>query len=248
MDLRYTLACAALFTGVYVSGQVVLLHDEDGALVNGTVICHAAYGGATDTISLLATLTGNVDRTVNLRRYELQVVPNTKNFYCWGVCYTPQDAGAIPVWTSVHTVNMSPGVEINNFHAYYQPYGQAGPSSFRFVWFDVNAPLDTTWVDLVFGCSVGMGESSVAVPSFEAFPNPALDEAMTLHYSLVGALGTSELVVYNTLGEGIRREPIRAASGVLVLRREELQPGIYFATIEVDGRSVLTRRIVIGSR
>lgn len=248
MKLRYAFTGAALILGVLASGQVVLLKDEDGNTVNGTVICHAAVGGATDTISLLTTLTGNTNKTINVLRYELQVPSGTKNFYCWGVCYTPQNAGVIPVWESVHPVAMVAGVEINNFHGYYQHEGYPGPATFRYVWFDVNNPQDTTWVDLVFGCSVGMNEGAVEGSGLEAFPNPAVDEVMTLHYTLDGAARAAELVVYNALGERIRREPIQTPNGTVVLQRDELRPGVYFATIEVDGRSVTTRRIVVGSR
>lgn len=228
---------------------VVILTDEEGNVVNETVVVKASsIMNSTDTVSLFATLTGDAERTVNLRRYEVDVVESTRNFFCWGVCYTSQSAGTLPVWESAHPVFMSPGVEVDNFHAYYKPQGQAGVSLFRFVWFDTENPDDSTWVDIQYNAEVGIGESTGGVLGFDAFPNPALDAPMTVRFTLEPSVVGAELVIYNTLGSKVRRTPVRGSNASIVLQRDELQPGVYFANIEVNGRALLTRRLVIGSR
>jgi hypothetical protein len=245
----YAAVIALLPSTLLAQEPVVILTDEDGNVVNETLVVKAsAVTNSTDTVSLFATLTGDAERTVNLRRYEVDVVETTRNFFCWGVCYTSQSAGSLPVWESAHPVFMSPGVEVDNFHSYYKPMGQAGVSLFRFVWFDVDDPDDSTWVDIQYNAEVGIGENSGGVIGFEAYPNPALDAPMTVRFTLDPTVVGAELVVYNTLGSKVRRQPVRGGNATVVLQRDELQPGVYFANIEVGGRALLTRRLVIGSR
>ena len=91
--------------------------------------------------------------------------PLTQNYFCWGVCYGPQDAGAIPAWSSLpqHSITMSPGVGYSNFGGYHSPMGQVGSSTYRFVWYDVGNPTDTVWVDIEFEAnSVGIHEAATA--------------------------------------------------------------------------------------
>ncbi|MBK7620550.1 MAG: T9SS type A sorting domain-containing protein [Flavobacteriales bacterium] len=228
---------------------VVILTNEEGEEVNETLITvYSAPWEAVDTVSLFATLTGGVDRTVNLRRYEVDVVTGTRNFFCWGVCYTSRAAGVSPVWESAHPVYMTPGVPVNNFHAYYRPEGIAGGSLFRFVWFDMDNMNDSTWVDILFDSQVGIDENAAGVIGFETFPNPALDAPMNIRVTLDPSVRGAELVVYNALGSKVHREPVRGTSNTVVLQRDQFQPGVYFANLEVAGRALITRRLVIGSR
>jgi hypothetical protein len=244
-----TLAALCLPTLLIAQQPIVTLTDEGGNVVNGTVV-HALSGTweLRDTVSLFAQLNAESERTVNLRRYEVQMVEQSKNFYCWGVCYTAQTAGNIPVWESAHPVFMGAGQTVDNFHAYYESRGYAGASTFRFVWFDVDNMNDSTWVDIVFDSAVGMGENSGGVLGFDAYPNPALDAPMTVRFSLDPSVVGAQLVVYNALGGKVLVRQVRGASASVVLPRDEFQPGVYFANVEVGGRALITKRLIIGGR
>src|SRR5688500_18148493 len=67
----------------FVQGQgIVTLTDEGGEVVNGTVISVPSLpSDVTDTISLFAQLNGSFSDTtqVNLRRYEIWPVENSRN-------------------------------------------------------------------------------------------------------------------------------------------------------------------------
>lgn len=247
--LIYAAVTILLSNVVSAQEPVVILTDEDGNIVNETVVTVAsATWHDTDTLSLLATLTGETERTINLRRYEVDVLSSTRNFYCWGVCYTSQAAGNLPVWESAHPVSMSPGVEVNNFHGYYKPMGQAGSSLFRFVWFDTENTNDSTWVDILFDAQVGISERSNGLVSLDAFPNPATEGPLNVRYALEPGVVGAQLILYNTLGSKIQNRSLRGTSGTVVVQRAELEPGVYFINLEVGGRALATRRLVVGSR
>ena len=246
----YTALIACLPAVCFAQDPIVTITDEEGNVVNEELV---TYAGAAwefrDTVSLFATMNSDADRTINLRRYELDVVEQSKNFYCWGVCYTAQFAGNIPVWESVNPVyGMQPNVTVDNFHAYYEPNGQAGSSLFRFVWFDVDNMDDSTWVDIQFDAPVGLEENIGGVIGFEAYPNPALDAPMTVRFNLDPSVKGAQLVIYNTLGSKVLTQAVRGTSASVVLPQDQLQPGVYFANVEVAGKALLTRRLVIGAR
>ncbi len=244
-------ALLAAFAPILAFAQepIVTLTDEEGNVVNESVVSHVGgYWDVRDTVSLFATLNSDVEKSVNVRRYELAAVVGSKNFYCWGVCYTAQFAGNIPAWESAHPVYIAPAVTVDNFHAYYEPQGLTGATGFRFVWFDTENVDDSTWVDIVFDAPVGMGEKVGGVLGFDAYPNPALDAPMNIRFALAPSVVGAQLVVYNALGSKVLVQAVRGTNVSVVLPREQFQPGVYFANVEVAGKALLTRRLIIGSR
>ena len=249
---HYTLP--ALFTVIAASATAKGLVDleYEGNSVNQQMI--TVYGSA-DSLTLeadvFATLQGNVSRTVNVRRYELEVLPGSFNYFCWGVCYGGILAGSQYMWQSLpqHAIALSPGVAVNNFHAYVQPEHSIGIAKFRYVWFDVDQPNDSDWVDIVFDTTPGAGihENGNVVNAFSAYPVPSLDGQVDLRYDLATSAG-AEMAVYSLLGTEVRRASLSGKVGSVHIEQGDLGAGIYFANLVVDGRAVATRRFVFGSR
>ena len=226
--------------------QVVLLHNEAGNVVNGTTIT-ADCAWSTDTVSLLTSLTGSVAQTVNVRRHELWPVSGSKNFYCWGVCYLPANSGSYPTWVSQDPVDMTPGVELNNFHAYYQPFGQTGATLFRFVWYNMDTPLgaDSAWVDIQFCGQVGIDEQAAAVNGLSVWPLPASGQDVQIDFSLQQPTAHARLALYTILGEQVRTLRIASSGGRVVLPTADLGAGVYFVNLESEGRVLATQRVVV---
>lgn len=250
MELRYAFLTATLVLSRLASAQgLVNIRDEEGNLVNGTVIYHESQpSNSTDTVSLLTSLVGSSTTTVNVRRYEVWPVAGTKNFYCWGVCFLPANVGTNPIWVSVENLTLNPGLEYDNFHAYYKPQGQAGTMRFRFVWYDVANEFgaDSSWVDIDFGQpgGVGLNEVPSGEVAFTTSPNPAIGQDIQVNYSMDRA-GMQQLVVYTMLGERVRRMNLPTTQGRVILPTADLVPGVYFANIERNGQVLSTRRLIV---
>jgi Secretion system C-terminal sorting domain len=144
---------------------------------------------------------------------------------------------------------MSPGVTITNFHAYHAPQGLENCNVYRYVWYDVGNPTDTTWVDIQF-CSqaVGINEAVASQYQLAVFPNPSVGSDVRVSFTGTGATPATSLVVYNTLGERILTESVRAAQQVVVLSTADLSSGVYFATLEANGTTLATRRFAVTGR
>ncbi len=224
---------------------LVQLTDEEGHVVNGTVIL-ADCGFSTDTVSLFSRLTGSVPRTVNVRRYEMWPVPGTNNFFCWGVCYLPVSVGTNPTWDSQHYVDMNPNATYNNFHAYHQSQGNTSTMRYKFVWYDVANPQgpDSSWVDIDFCGLVSVPETRAAQPALAVWPSPSEGRDLQIDFTADRA-GQTRVVLYNMLGGVLRQANANPGNGRVAWSTNGLEAGVYFATLEQDGKALITRRVVI---
>ncbi len=247
MKLRYSLPLVLSLAVSSVNAQgLVTLTDEDGQVVNGTLI-NGECIYSTDTVSLMATINSSAPLTVNVRRYEIWPVAGSKNFYCWGVCYLPVTSGTNPTWVSQHPVDMNPGASYDNFHSYYQPEGQTGTARFRFVWYDMANPndADSSWVDIQYCGQVGVEEPMGATTTLTAWPLPSMGQDIQLDYTLDRLSVGNEVVIYTMLGERVRRISLSATQGRVALPASGLVPGVYFANIEREGRVLATRKLIV---
>ncbi|MBL7953027.1 MAG: T9SS type A sorting domain-containing protein [Flavobacteriales bacterium] len=255
MMLRYSLPLACLLSTATFAQDFITLTDGEGSVVNGTTVVHTGLAGdigdgTVDEVDILATLVSGPEREINMRRYELEVEPYTQNYFCWGLCYGPQDAGAMPSWSSLpqHSLDMEAGVGLSNFHAYHVPQGVEGCSTYRYVWFDVSNSDDSVWVDIQF-CSLGVGiEERASAAHITVFPNPSKGADVEFDVELVNTTGAAALVIHNALGERIRSSALRNGQPVARMSTEGLAPGMYFASVDVQGRTLVTQRFVVSGR
>lgn len=244
----FFLSSFALLTTATLAQQIVTLRNGSN-VVNGQTL---AIVGEPTTFelgsSLSVTLNSNSERTLKVKRYEMTPVAGTSNTFCWGECYLPYNAGERPVWISDLSETLQPGVEFEGFHGYYYPTGTAAMSTFRFVWYPIDDPTDTAYVDIVFDTrenAVGVNELSNAPAGVEVFPNPVAGPNMGLRFTGEAAKTGGRWVLYNTLG-GIEREgSLRSGQGDVQVDVNGLGAGIYFASLMRNGRVQATRRVVI---
>lgn len=231
--------------------EFIVLHDEAGNVVNGGLVVH--YGDAyapVEEADVVATLVSGTDRNVNMRRYELDVQPVTQNYFCWGVCYGPQDAGSLPVWNSLpqHSLVLVQGEPASNFHAYHVPLGNVGSSTYRYVWFDVNQPSDSVWVDIEFQSQAVSVEERVHSASLAIFPNPSKGADVQFNVEVTNMQDVMDLVVFNALGERVQTVTVRGGQSTVRLVTSSMVPGLYFASLQRSGTALVTQRFVVTGR
>ncbi|MDQ3100527.1 MAG: T9SS type A sorting domain-containing protein [Bacteroidota bacterium] len=237
-----------VLAGMSGSAQVASLMDGNDNVVNGQTIVHWGDSETMDqSVSVYVLINGNSSKTLNVRRYEIEVEPTTQNYFCWGVCYGAVDAGEMPVWQAqpVHALLLEPGVVASNFHAYHSPMGVIGSNTYRYVWFDVEAPNDSVWVDINFQVtSVGIEEAAIN-STLNIYPNPVTTNEVMISYQWAGRSDGATVAVRNMVGQVVLQRPIISATGKFQLSVVDLTPGVYFATIEHQDQIMATQRIVI---
>lgn len=236
-------------TQVAAQTPLVTLTNVDQEVVNGTTILLQEEVSDMDQLlgtGLSTVNTSGSSRVVNVKRYEISVLHSTANYFCWDVCYDARSAGVSALWIAADPVAMDTGAVVNGFHAYYKPLTVTGTSSFRYVWYDVANPNDSTWVNLVFNVTEPAGIAEVVdVRAFKVFPNPSTGGDITISYDLANAASGTQLELYNVLGERKLVRAISAAQGKVTLHQGDLSSGVWFAVIQQNGKILATKRILV---
>jgi hypothetical protein len=243
------LLCSALAIGLKAQSYLNIT-DPQGAVVNGMTV--QVDGQANDPLmelDLSVTLLGTATDVIGLKRYEVNVVPATINYFCWFECYVPWSAGQYPLYVAPDPVQLSESNAFTGFHAYYNPNGVSGSSTFRYVWYTADGSTDSVFVNIVFNASpVGLAEQVAERAGVSASPNPCNGGAVKFTFTGTPASQGGTLMMRNTLGEVVRSMRVTPGQRDLTMFADGLANGIWFASLEKDGRMLATQRLVITAR
>lgn len=247
-----TLAFSALLFCSASAQNLMSFQDHNGnAIANGDMITYTDMASVVEMQSdVECAVNGTSPRDVNVKRYELNVVVNTENYFCWGLCYLPQAAGSIPVWDSQDPIfGMTPNTFGTDFHAYHRPNSEVDCMTYRYVWYDLNNSLDSSWLDIQF-CStpVGIDELTNPVLAFSVFPNPVNGNTAIVNVALANDYQNGQIVLHNALGEEVLSKPIGSLNSTMDLGLDGVGNGVYFCSISIGGKLVSTERLVVAKR
>jgi hypothetical protein len=88
--------------------------------------------------------------------------------------------------------------------------------------------------------------TATGVPKLSTpYPNPATGEVRIDYSAGRQEYGVALLRVYDFLGKEIKTLSLKKGSGSIMLDINNLQPGIYFYSLEIDKKIVSTKRLVV---
>lgn len=159
---------------------------------------------------------------------------------CWDVCYTEDKPGRIYPKISVDAEAIC-----NNLVCHFIPGPSLGVRRASYlVTNDLNT--DTLIADFTFFVTPTGVKKSVRVSSnsFSAYPNPA-SASTTVQYAFAGQTKDANITLYNMLGREMLTMPVEDNNGTVQLNLKNLTPGVYFYALEVNGKKVATKRLVV---
>ncbi len=184
------------------------------------------------------TNTSTVVDSIFLEKQIIAEVEGSDNMFCIaGNCY---DA---PVSTTPLILN--PGESSGrDFHFLYNPNNEVGTTTIRYI-FTSGSFKDSVVVNYIYDPS-GIAESPVKVSEMSAYPNPAND-FVTVQYDLSGCnAGTNARVILtNLVGSRVLSNPIHNSNGRIKLDISNLDSGIYFYSIEANGKVISTKKLIV---
>lgn len=216
--------------GIDVTGQIYMAtHNSSGTLYEA---------------GIFEVLNNGASKNVGMRRYETQVIANTKNYFCWSLCYLPKFAGVKPVWEDPNTVPISANSSVSLLHAYYDTQGISGLSIFRYVVFDEANPTDSAFVDIHFDITTSISAVNHLKAGIELYPNPASGKVF-VNVNTIQNISSSVLVIRNMLGEVVKTSELNVANSKDAVNIENLNAGIYFYNVLINGKATEAKRLVI---
>ena len=184
---------------------------------------------------------------VRLRRIQDQIVSGSQNRFCWGpLCYDypTNESSSNPNLL----VTMAPGVAETTFHGYYEHQGNAGHSVIQYCFFDAFDTSNESCTSVNFcvddACVVGVDEMTNAFELGNISPNPVTGLA-SFSYSFQQRPSNARVSIYNLVGKSVRQVALNNKNGIVFLDAQDYQAGVYFYTLEVNGKILSTKKLVI---
>ncbi|MCT4624800.1 MAG: T9SS type A sorting domain-containing protein [Schleiferiaceae bacterium] len=182
------------------------------------------------------------NNSATAKTFKVRVNPTTGalcsvHYFCWDLCYTPG------VLVSTGSLVIQPGQTNDLFKGYIVSSGNGtlGTCSLTYTFFNVDDANDTLQVTIdwesVDNISVGENEPTVAA----VFPNPAKDFVKVR----MNNVNEGQFQIVNVIGQTVKTADIYNATSELNIDVTDLESGVYFYSLIVQGQAVETKRLVI---
>jgi hypothetical protein len=229
-----------LFAGFSISGlrsQSLSLYSDAGLIPpDGSI----GIGGTPEDEEILGLVfvKNNTASTQNvlMKKVLLDSILGSVNSFCFGTnCFSPF------VYTSPDAIDIPAGYTDSTFSGHYQPYGHAGTTIIRYVFYLSNNPNDSVSVRAYFMVFPAGVENRTASASLTGiYPNPANNSA-TVKYAVPGS---AKLMVRDILGTIKYNEEI-SGTGSVAINTSSFSNGMYFCTLFVDGKAGVTKKMIV---
>lgn len=226
-------------TCIYAYSQSLSLADSAGPIANNSHILRQGHN-LDDEILCHVFVRNNTANAMNVivKKVAIDTLPGTLNSFCWGLCFPPN-------------VYMSPPFNLNgnttdsvNFSGHYNPLTFAGTSIIRYVFYVQGNPSDSVCVNVSYDALYdGISNPAPRNMLSGAYPNPA-NNMVNFDYSLnTGNNGT--VILRNLVGSVVRESVLTGAAGKISVLTGDLPEGIYFYSLNVDGKAITTKKLIV---
>lgn len=234
----FTLAFLAVMG--WVSAQSLQFEWNGHAFQDGeTIECTNDEYGIGEFIQhmQLRNLTSN-GLNVIVEKEAVEDLAGTSNSYCWGGCFDNTVFVSDPVAIPANSV--TDGVALS-FHVTYRD-GIFGKVHMRYYAYDESDYDHRISINVIFN-KLDVGVNETAVRFGQAYPNPA-SSVVSFDYN-INAGDKASIAVYNLLGQEVMKQPVNSLQGRLSISVADLNEGIYFCNLFVNGYAVKTEKFVV---
>ncbi len=229
-------------TGVgIISGQnSFAIEDTNHVSVEDDTVYVTGDANAFEIVEeFIVTNTSSSTLTVKVKEEEIYLADTSQVTFCWVLCYSPT------VQVSNFSLTMAPGYSTSgaeNLSSHYYPYGSTGISMVRYTVYDVNNPVDSAVVTVVFqGQSTSVENTMISDVFLNApYPNPA-NTHTTFKYNFKKS--NAVLHLYDIVGNEIGKYQLQGNR--FDLNTANLHSGTYFYSVVVDGKKYKTQRLLV---
>jgi hypothetical protein len=215
------------------------LTDSTGSVGNNTEKTFRTVGSGIDISSYMFVI-NNSDQAMNVmaKRVRISVLDSSDSF-CWGLCYdSATDISHLHVVIPPHDTNFY------DFSGHYKSYGLVGVTSIRYVFYDETNTNDSVCFIAHYNSFPEAVENQNRNANFiKVYPNPA-DKVANFSYS-IGSFSQASLVIRNLLGTSVKTYALDKSEGNVSLRTSDIEDGIYFYSLIVNGETRSSHKLII---
>jgi Secretion system C-terminal sorting domain len=230
----------SITTFCYGYSQSLALADSTGHLANNANVTRQGHN-MDDEIACYFFVRNTTSSPIDVmvKKVEFNLVSGSMNTFCWGLCFPPN----VYISPTPVTVNALTTDSID-FSGHYNPLSFAGASMIRYVFFVQSNPNDSVCVNVTYDALyVGINNHTVKTILSGAYPNPA-NSTVNFDYSL-NTENEGSVIIRNLLGSVVKKSVLIRAEGKLSIFTGDLPEGIYFYSLDVDGKTMITRKLIV---
>ena len=182
---------------------------------------------------------------VTVHKEVISEVEGSYNTFCLGSCYDPI------VTTSLRTLDLAAGESSTSeqFHfVYFAPSEPFGTTTVLYSFYDerLNEPAKTLVINYITEDPDGINDIPAAMRTFNAYPNPATSN-VTIQYEIANRSANDHVCINITslVGNKVCSVPVSNTSGKANIDLSNLVAGIYFYSVEVNGKIISTKKLIV---
>ncbi len=234
---------AILFVALSMNAQDLTL-SWDGETLGDTVVVWGDPTSEDFEIVFHAVCQNNTDDVINvkIRRKRIEMLEGTMSTFCWGICYAP-DIEVSPDSIPIAAQGQS---EDEAFSGHYTMAGVIGTSIVEYTFFNqYNEDQNVKVVAKYWASPTGIAEDAMNGGSIsDIYPNPATT-FVNLDYNMPAEVDFAKVQIVNLLGSVVKESNINRSANKLSMDVSDLQGGIYFYSVLVNGDVYKTKKLVI---
>ncbi len=132
-----------------------------------------------------------------------------------------------------------------SFYGLYYPDDVAGISIVNYEFFDVNNPENAVTITVNYDASsMSIEEKTEDILFSNAYPNPA-NNFVKFDYHFKNNYNNAKVTIYSLLGAIINESNISDMNGTLTISIGEMNQGVYFYSLVVDGNVVVSKKLIV---
>ncbi|MDV3307720.1 MAG: T9SS type A sorting domain-containing protein [Cyclobacteriaceae bacterium] len=200
-------------------------------------------GTVGDVVRAPLRFTNHSDRpiTVHLRRSGGQIGTSQRSYFCRGGDCFDGAVGDI-------LIKLDPGQSVNDLEILLEAGLVPGLSTVRYTAVNRANPSEHFEFDLNFVIEERRRQSSIYNSRYitvqDVYPNPASDYAY-VDYRLLEDQVSARIVVHSVLGNIMGEYELPSFESQAKILTGNLNAGIYFYTLYIDGEAVMTRKLIV---
>lgn len=240
---KILLSIAVILVTIFYTNAQSFSLSWGGEVIGDTVIITPDAETINDLL-FEAIVHNNSDNGANVKvvREQVSLVDGSSNYFCWGACYPPF------VDSSGMTMFIPAGGQSGDidFSAHYEINETVGLSIIKFHYYNVDNPDDKIVVVVKFDTRPdGINEAILAkIKVSDIYPNPAVNY-VDLNYDLPREVETATVKIVNILGSVVKEQQIDTGNGKLRMDISDMNDGIYFYSIFVNGEAYKTKKLIV---
>ena len=193
---------------------------------------------------LAVTNVSEEDVMVVAVREDLDVLEGAEATFCFaGNCYLPHTLVSQTVMVPSQSTLSHETMPDNAFHLTYTT-PVAGVSYIKFTFANEDDMADNAVVIFKLVSDPTNIVNMAVATKMRAYPNPA-SENVTIEYAYTGNSNNVKLVIKNLLGATLLTKSLDANGNRVKVDLSEYNAGIYFYSIEADGRPLVTKKLLV---